>query len=143
VVSVLADGNVAPQQIVSGGSITIPDPSGIVHIGLPYRTLAETLSINIAGQETLLDKPAQVASVAVLVLDSRGGKIGSKEAALFDMKQRQTSDNYGSIAAISGLAEVSISDTWENSGRFLIVQDDPLPMNVIAAIPRAEIGGNL
>jgi len=143
VVSVLADGNVAPQQIVSSGSITIPDPSGIVHIGLPYRTLAETLSINIAGQETLLDKPVQVASVAVLVLDSRGGKIGSKETALFDMKQRQTSDNYGSIAAISGLAEVSISDTWENSGRFLIVQDDPLPMNVIAAIPRTEIGGNL
>lgn len=143
VVSVLADGNVAPQQIVTGGAITIPDPSAIVHIGLPYRSQAETLSVNIAGQETLLDKPVQVASVALLVKDTRGGKVGSKETALFDMKQRQTSDNYGSIAAINGLAEVSVSDTWENTGRFLMVQDDPLPMNIIAAIPRIEIGGKL
>lgn len=142
-VSVLADGNVAPQQIVTGGVITIPDPSAIVHIGLPYRSLAETLSINIAGKETLLDKPVEVASVALLVLDSRGGKVGSKESALFEMKQRQTSDNYGSIAPINGLAEVSINDTWENTGRFLMVQDDPLPMNIVAAIPRADVGGSL
>lgn len=143
IVSVLADGNVAPQQIVTAGAITIPDPSAIVHIGLPYRSLAETLSVNIAGKETLLDKPVQVASVALLVRDTRGGKIGSKESALFEMKQRDASDNYGSIAAVNGLAEVSISDTWENTGRFLMVQDDPLPMNVIAAIPRAEVGGSL
>lgn len=143
VVSVLADGNVAPQQIVSGGAITIPDPSAIVHIGLPYRSLAETLSINIAGQETLLDKPVQVASVALLVLDSRGGKVGSKESMLFDMKQRAVSDNYGSMQAINGLAEVSISDTWQNTGRYFLVQDDPLPMNVIAAIPRDQTGGSL
>lgn len=143
VVSVLADGNVAPQQIVTAGKITIPDPSGIVHIGLSYRSQAETLSINIAGQETLLDKGVQVASVALLVSDTRGGKIGSKESMLFEMKQRSVSDNYGSMAAINGLAEVSISDTWENTGRFLMIQDDPLPMNIIAAIPRAEIGGKL
>lgn len=143
VVSVLADGNVAPQQIVTGGTITIPDPSAIVHIGLPYRSLAETLSINIAGQETLLDKGVQVASVGVLVKDTRGGKIGSKESTLYEMKQRSISDNYGSIAAVDGMAEVSISDTWENTGRFLMVQDDPLPINVIAAIPRAEVGGKL
>ena len=143
VVSVLADGNVAPQQIVTGGAITIPDPSAIVHIGLPYRSLAETLSINIAGQETLLDKPSQVASVSLLVLDSRGGKVGSKESLLFDMKQRAVSDNYGSIAAINGIAEVSISDTWNNTGRYFLIQDDPLPMNVIAAIPRDETGGDL
>jgi len=143
VVSVLADGNVAPQQIVTGGQITIPDPSAIVHIGLPYRSLAETLSINIAGQETLLDKPAQVASVALLVIDSRGGKIGSTENMMFEMKQRAVSDNYGSMAAVNGIAEVSISDTWQNTGRYFIVQDDPLPMNVIAAIPRDEVGGDL
>ncbi len=143
VVSVLADGNVAPQQIVTSGAISIPDLSAIVHIGLPYRSIGETLSINIAGQETLLDKGVQVSSVALLVKDTRGGKVGTKEDALFEMKQRETSDNYGSIAPINGLAEVSISDTWENTGRFLMVQDDPLPMNVIAAIPRTQAGGKL
>lgn len=143
IVSVLADGNVAPQQIVTGGAITIPDPSAIVHIGLPYRSLSETLSINVAGQETLLDKPVEVASVSLLVLDSRGGKAGSKETMLFEMKQRQVSDDYGSMAAVSGIAEVTISDTWNNTGRYFLVQDDPLPMNVIAAIPRDSVGGTL
>lgn len=143
IVSVLADGYVAPRQIVTGGSITIPDPAAIVHIGLPYRSLSETLSININGQETLLDKGVQVASVAVLLRDTRGGQFGTKETSLYEMKQREISDNYGSIGPINGLAEVAVSDTWENTGRFIIVQDDPLPMNVIAAIPRIETGGKL
>ncbi|WP_204311451.1 hypothetical protein, partial [Stenotrophomonas maltophilia] len=34
-VSILADGNVAPQAVVSGGSITLDGPSLVVHVGLP------------------------------------------------------------------------------------------------------------
>lgn len=143
IVSVLADGNVAPKQRVTGGAITIPEPSAIVHIGLPYRSLSETLSINIAGQETLLDKGVQVSEVGVIVRDTRGGKIGTKETAMYEMKQRAVTDNYGSIGPINGLAEVTVSDTWQNTGRFIIMQDDPLPMNVIATIPKVEVGGSL
>lgn len=142
VVSVLADGNVGPQEIVTAGQIVLQKPAAIVHIGLPYRSTAETLSINVPNQETLLDKTVEVSEVSLLVQDSRGGKVGTKETALFEMKQRKVSDNYGSMAAINGLAEVTINDTWENTGRFLIVQDDPLPLNVLAAIPQVHVGGS-
>lgn len=141
IVSILSDGNVLPQAIVTAGQITIPRPGAIVHIGIPYESVAETLSINVPGKETLLDKSVEVSEVTLLLKDSRGGLIGSKDTVLFEMKQRQVSDNYGSMAAINGLSEVAISDTWENSGRFLIVQKDPLPMNVLAAIPQVSIGG--
>ena len=140
-VSILADGNVFPQELVTSGEVTIQRPAAIVHIGLPYRSVAETLSINVPGQETLLDKAVQVSRVSLLLKDSRGGKVGTKETNLMEMKQRKATDNYGSMAAISGLSEVTVSDTWENTGRFLIVQDDPLPMNVLAAIPQVHIGG--
>ena len=143
VVSVLADGNVFPQAIVTGGSITLQRPAAIVHIGLPYRSVAETLSINVPNQETLIDKAVEVSEVTLMLKDSRGGLIGSKDTpdALFEMKQRAVTDNYGSMAAVNGLSEASISDTWENTGRFFIVQEDPLPMNVLAVIPQVSVGG--
>lgn len=143
VVSVLADGNVSPQAVVTGGQITLQRPAAIVHIGLPYRSTAETLSINVPNQETLLDKAVQVSEVSLLLKDSRGGLIGSSdtENALFEMKQRKVSDNYGSMAAINGLSEASINDTWQNTGRFFVVQEDPLPMNILAAIPQVSVGG--
>lgn len=141
VVSVLADGNVFPQSVVTGGQITLQRPAAIVHIGLPYRSTAETLSINIPNAETLLDKTVEVGQVSLLIKDSRGGLVGTKESELFEIKQRSVDDNYGSMAAISGLKEASVSDTWQNTGRFFIVQDDPLPLNVLAAIPQVSIGG--
>lgn len=140
-VAVLADGNVETQQVVADGKITIQGPSAIVHIGLPYRSIAETLSINVPGEETLLDKTVVVAEVSLLLKDSRGGKLGTSLDHLYEMKQRSESDNYGSMALINDLAQASISDTWQNTGRFLIVQDDPLPLNVLSAIPQVEVGG--
>lgn len=140
-VAVLADGNVNPQQIVTGGSISIPTAAAIVHIGLPYRSVAETLEINVPNQETLLDKTKLIAEVTLLLKDSRGGRAGSRESELFEIKQRNEDDGYGSIPAITGTARATISDTWNGTGRVLIVQDDPLPLNVLAIIPRADAGG--
>lgn len=141
IVSVLADGNVSPQAIVIGGKITLPNPAAIVHIGLPFKSTAETLSINVPNNETLLDKAVQVSEATLLLKDSRGGLIGTREDNMFELKQRQVSDNYGSMAAVNGLSEASISDTWENTGRFMVIQEDPLPMNILAVIPQVSIGG--
>jgi hypothetical protein len=45
-VSILADGNVEPQQIVSNGRITLPSgPAGRIHVGLPYVSQMESLEL--------------------------------------------------------------------------------------------------
>lgn len=144
-VAILADGNVVAQQTVTGGSISIPTPAGIVVIGLPYESHLETLEITVPGQETLLDKRKIIAGVTVILEDSRGGLFGrsSKESDLFEAKQRSDDDNYGSIGPITGKQKTTITDTWLGTGRVTIIQRDPLPMSILAIIPQADVGGAL
>ncbi|MCY1362614.1 hypothetical protein D9M69_493410 [compost metagenome] len=140
-VAILADGNVQPPQVVSGGAVTIPTAAAVVHIGLPYQSTAETLEINVPNQETLLDKTKMIGEITLLLKDSRGGLVGAKESELFEIKQRNEADGYGAIPAITGTSRATVSDTWNGTGRFIIRQADPLPMNVLAAIPAVDAGG--
>lgn len=142
-VAILADGNVVAQKTVTAGAITIPTPAGIVVIGLPYTSELETLEITYPGQETLLDKRKIIAGVTVMLEDSRGGLFGRSgaDADLYEAKQRSDSDNYGSIAAITGKQKTTIADTWLGTGRVTVKQIDPLPMSILAIIPQTDIGG--
>lgn len=140
-VAVLADGNVVGQQTVSGGGITIPTPAAIAVIGLPYASEAETLEVTIPNQETMLDKRKIISKVTIVMDESRGGLIGRNASDLYEPKQRTDSDNYGSMAAITGKQTVTITDTWQGNGRIVIQQNDPLPMSILAVIPQADFGG--
>lgn len=142
-VAILADGNVVAQKTVAAGAVTIPTPAGIVVIGLPYTSELETLEITYPGQETLLDKRKIIAGVTVMLEDSRGGLFGRSgaDADLYEAKQRSDSDNYGSIAAITGKQKTTIADTWLGTGRVTVKQVDPLPMSILAIIPQVDIGG--
>ena len=42
-VSIVADGRVHPEQVVTDGSITLDDPASVVSIGLPYTHIVEPL----------------------------------------------------------------------------------------------------
>jgi hypothetical protein len=46
-VSISADGSREVDQVVSGGSITLPsgEPASLIHVGLPYTSRATTLPI--------------------------------------------------------------------------------------------------
>lgn len=140
-VSILADGNVCPRQVVTGGAVTIEDPSGIVHIGLPYVSDAETLRINMSGQETLNDKNKTVTSVTVIVDESRGIFAGSDGDNLFEYKQREFEDYNDPVDLLSGMAEIQISNTWDNEGQVLIRQTDPLPLTILGIIPNLTVAG--
>lgn len=141
-VSILADGNVAAQQVVNGGTITLPDPAAIVHIGLPYRSEVETLQINVPGAETLTNKRKQLKSVNLLLLESRGGLVGATRDTLWEFKQREDTDDYGSIDLISTPITQTITDTWLGLGQFVVVQDDPLPMNILGLVPQFVVAGS-
>lgn len=142
-VSILADGNVETPQIVTGGSVTISTPSAIIHVGLPYRSEMETLEINVPGSETLQDKRKIIKELTLVVEESRGGYVGRAATAedLYEIKQRDDSDEYSSIALFTGKFTQSIQDTYEGRGKITVVQYDPLPLSVLAVIPRFDSGG--
>jgi len=146
-VAILADGNVVtngydePAIVVSGGTVTLPTPGSVVHVGLPYIADLETLDWENPNGETLTDKQKLVQAVTLLVQDTRGGFVGTDEAHLFEIKQR-SSENYGvSTLATTGTFTMSTAGTWSDRGRVLIRQRDPLPMTILSVTPRGKIGG--
>lgn len=142
-VSVLADGNVTRDVLVSSGQISLDTPAGVVLVGLPYESELQTLEVTIGGQETLSDKTKIIQQVTAVLLESRGGFYGKEnaEGKLWEFKPRQDSDEYGSIQAYTGKATQTITDSWSGNGQVTVVQKDPLPLTILALIPATEIGG--
>ncbi|MDN6861939.1 MULTISPECIES: hypothetical protein [Pseudomonas] len=140
-VSILADGSVHPQRVVTGGSVVLQEYAGIIHAGLPYVSDFETLDLELKNaNETVLDKKIAVTSVTVLVEESRGIMAGQDKDHLYPQKTDR--DQYEPpIELLTGQAEISITNNWQGKGRVFIRQEDPLPLSILAVIPEVTIGG--
>lgn len=140
-VAVLADGNVEAPLVVESGGILISTPSVVIHAGLPYQSDLETLSINIAGEETLLDKRKLIPSVSMLVEETRGVFVGPTEADMYELKPRGFEDYDDPVALIEGVVKVNINASWETNGRVFVRQSAPLPISILGIIPEFVAGG--
>lgn len=155
-VSILADGNVVtngidtPLTTVSGGTLDtdLPTHAEIIHVGIPYVSDAQTLDIDVLGQETLADKQKQVSSVTALVESSRGIWAGEPDESgymnpdnLYELAQRAPEHEYEMITGVTGKVEIGITSSWNLGGRVHIRQRDPLPLTVLAIIPSMSFGG--
>ena len=140
-VSILADGSVHPQRVVTDGSVALQEAAGIAHVGLQYISDMETLDLELKNaNETALDKKIAITSLTVIVEESRGIFAGNDKNHLYPHKTDR--DDYESpIELLTGQAEISISNNWQGKGRVFIRQADPLPLSVLAVIPEVTIGG--
>lgn len=142
-VVILSDGNVIDGQTVTAGSVTIDTPGAVVLVGLQYESEAQTLEVTLPNQETISDKTKIIKGVTAVLLETRGGWYGrsSSDADLWEFKPRQDTDDYGAIQPLTGKATQIITDGWSGNGQLTVVQRDPLPMNILALIPRMDAGG--
>lgn len=140
-ISILADGNVAPQQVVAGGAVALDSPSLVVHAGLPIQADFETLDLALPNNPAFLGNKKRVNGVVVFCDESRGFFAGPSEDKLREYKQRST-ENYGEpIKLLTGRAEVPIIADWSESGRVFIRQDDPLPLTILGVMLNVQAGG--
>jgi len=140
-VSILADADVETQKAVSGGSITLDTPGAVVHIGLPITAEFETLDINIANQETLLDKKMVIAQVSLLVNASRGVFAGTDGKNMYEYPQREYEFYDRPVEDATGTIDINIDANWGKGGRIYVKQSDPLPLSILAVIPSITVGG--
>lgn len=140
----LADGEVIRELTVDGGVVSLGEPYGVVVVGLPYESELQTLEVTMPGQETISDKAKIIKQVTAVLLESRGGWYGKStaEADLWEFKPRLESDDYGAIQPLTGKATQLITEGWSGNGKMFVVQKDPLPMNLLALIPRMDTGGS-
>lgn len=141
VVNILSDGSVEPQKLVTSGAVTLESPGAVVHIGLPITSEFETLDININGQETLLDKKQIIPSVTLVVNASRGIFATTPGGKWYEYPQREFEFYDDPVSDATGKVNIPLDSNWDNNGRVKIRQIDPLPLSVLAVIPRLTVGG--
>ncbi|EBA4875331.1 hypothetical protein JKB30_002941 [Salmonella enterica] len=140
-VNILSDASVEPQKVVTGGAVKLEKPGGVVHIGLPINAQFETLDININGQETLLDKKQLINTVTLVVNASRGIWASTPGGKWYEYPQCEFEFYDYPVEDATGKVEVKLDSIWEKNGRLKIRQTDPLPLSVLAVIPRITVGG--
>lgn len=139
-VAILADGNVLPQQTVENGKVLLGNKYKKVHVGLPIDAEIKTLPIDFTAQDgTYLSRKKRIATVTLLLKDSRGGLFGMKENELDEFKWRSDEDCGEPISLQTGKFKVTIkSATYDETQQIIIKQPDPLPMTVLSLIPEIE-----
>jgi len=139
----LADGQVIMENLtVSNGEVTLPYEAEVVHIGLPYDCLMQSLDLTIPDQ-TLRTRKTAVPRVGLLMRESRGVSAGEAEDSLYEFDERIPAYNYGQIPSFTGIREYQVDITWQESGsRIWIKQGYPLPATVLSMTPEIELGGD-
>jgi hypothetical protein len=139
-VGILADGNVMPQQVVSGGQITLPVAASNVVVGLPYQCQLQTLYLD-AGEPTVQGKRKKINAVTVRVKDTRGLKAGRTLNTLVQIKEwNSTVALGGPLPLITGDERIVLDPVYDTGGQMWFQLDDPVPATILGVIPEVSIG---
>lgn len=149
VVAVVGDGAVifngdptaaqAASFTVAGGAITLPDAYEVVHVGLPIRYgEIELLDLDVQGS-SIRDKKKRVGGVTLLVDKSSRGFWAGPDA---DSLRQFTPESFDPTDdAFTGSVFLNVTATYNETGRVLIRQTDPLPLTILGVLPLVELGG--
>lgn len=139
-VSILADGAVMPQVVVTGGVAVLERASVVVHVGLPYQSDLQTLPVSLNIDAFAQGRVKNVNQSWIRVFQSSGVFVGPDANKLTEAKQR-TTEPYGSPPSLkSDELNVVMTATWAQSGQIYIRQSDPLPLTVVGITTEIVVG---
>ena len=140
-VSILADGAVHPQKVVSDGSITLDQASSVVHVGLPYESDLQSLPLALQAEAFGQGRVKNLNHVWVRVLESSGIFAGPSSDKLVEAKQR-TVEPYGTPPNLKTQdIKMMLTPTWADNGQIFIRQNDPLPLTIVGITLEVAVGG--
>ena len=142
-VSILGDGAVFPQQVVTGGAITLDQPVSVANIGLPYISDLYTLPVGPQIDAGFGQGKVKNVNKAYLRVAASGGIFAGPGAdQLVEAKQR-TIEPYGSPPALlTEVVEIVLDPEWGADGQVLVRQVDPLPLTLVSLTLDMTVGGS-
>jgi hypothetical protein len=142
------DGNVVRDMTVSGGAITFPggQAHSRAYIGMPYIAEVETLDLEVP-RNTIQGLKKKIPKVSIKFENSRGMVVGPAEGRttstpsnLTEMKQREFERLGEPTRLFTGIQVITLKSAWKTSGKLLLRQKDPMPMNITSIIPELQVG---
>jgi len=140
-VSVLADGAVHRQMVVTGGAITLDQPASKVHVGLPITADFQSLPMAFETMAFGQGRPKNINRVWLRVYRSSGIFAGPSFDRLKQAKQRST-EVYGTAPGLkTDEIQIDLDPSWQSGGQVCVRQSDPLPMTIVNMTLEAAVGG--
>lgn len=139
-VSILVDGAVHIQKVVTGGTITLDRAATKVSFGLQYNADLQTLPLGLNIDAFGQGRAKNINKAWLRVFKSSGIFVGPDVNNLVEAKQRST-EPYGSPPALkSDEIQVLLTPTWAQSGQIYIRQSDPLPLTIVGVTVEVSVG---
>jgi len=137
-VSILADGSVHANKVVSSGSISLDRSVTKACVGLAYDSILQTMRIEGGAAEgTSQGKTKRISKVVLRLFETVGVKVGPSLSNLEVVPFRTTSSNLSAPVdtLIEGDKEIEFNDDYNSDGYIFIKQDQPLPASILAIYP--------
>lgn len=142
-VSILGDGAVYPQQVVTGGSVQLAGGSTAskITVGLPIVAQGQLLPITFETMAFGQGRQKNVNKIWMRVVQSSSVFAGPSFDRLVENKIRST-EPYGSPPALqTGEVNLVVSPSWNPDGGICFQQTDPLPLTIASLTLEVSIGG--
>ena len=139
-VQILGDGAVIPDEVVAGGQITMDSYANTIAVGLQFKSKLLPMPLE-AGQDegTAQGRRKRIDRVTGRFYKSLGCKVGPDEDHLEELRFREADAEMGvATDPLTGDIEVPFPGDFDTTGDLLIVQDEPLPLNLVAIMPRVR-----
>jgi hypothetical protein len=134
--AILVDGAAHPAETVASGAITLDYYGNLIHVGLPYNSIVEPMKI-AAGSAlgTNRGKKQKVTKITVAFYETYGAKAGPDQDNL-----KSIAFGTGTTPALfTGDKDFQLYSDWGNEATITIVQDQPLPMTILAIVPHLTV----
>lgn len=154
-VNALVDGFVVKDLVVASGSVTLPIPVTLAHVGLPYVSDLETLRIDSpTNNGTAQSRRIAIPEVTIRFVDSRGGWVKAMAKDIdapaatgvvgFDENLEHDSNQNMSVAMPLKTTDykMTLNGGYDFGAGVFFRQVDPLPFTIIAIIPKVIVSEN-
>jgi len=142
-VSVLADGAVQPQVVVTGGVVSLP--AGVtaskITVGLPIAAQLKTLPVAAQTDGGMAQgRQKNINRAWLRVYRSSGIKAGPDFNNLVPYRLRSTELPGSPPALVTDEVEIVLTPSWGASGQVCVAQTDPLPLDIASMTLEVALG---
>lgn len=143
---VLADGASHPDRVVSpDGKITLANDirASKVQIGLAFRARVTTLKLEAGGNNgTAQAATKKIVKLAMRLLETLGINVGAPNGPADDVLMRSSADRMDAgLPAFTGDQVIDYPGSFERDGQITVESYQPLPVTILALMPRADTRG--
>ena len=132
---IVGDGSVLEEQGYYGEPLELKNYYAYITIGLGYRSKIKTLPVAVktASEETTNMWTIRIIKAYANLYRSLGFKYGVEENNLSVEPFRSTKERMDEATPLfTGIKDITVGDITENKGQIILIQDQPLPLNVLS-----------